>query len=415
MLKMASFTLDVTPPVGATMAYSVNKGAASPIYIRGILLDDGRTRSVLISCDFIYIWGEAWHAWRGRIAEAASTAKERVFLHSVHQHDSMRIVAHEDIEAPGFLQADLSYGEATLEKLVVAVRDAAAGGWKSIARLLTAERRMDQLASNRRLIGEDGKWFATRFSMCPDPKLRALPVGTIDPLLRTVAFGDAEGRILAALHFYATHPMTAYHRERACSDVPGAALEYAGEKIGPETFQMYFTGCSGNVTLGKYFLDDKEESLRVMGRRLGEGMVSNIARLEEKPLAGLSFREAGFEFPFDFDEPEGNRLGDAKRHLARDIGKWRRTALYRLSLGDRVHILSFPSEAVVEYQLYAQSLAPESFVACAAHGDSTYFYLPLARMFEEGGYEPSVSLATPEIEERLKTAIAEVLTTNHNQ
>lgn len=414
LLTMAAFTLDVTPPVGATMAFGVNKGTASPIYIRGILLDDGRVRNVLISCDFLYIWGQAWQTWRGRIAEAASTMKERVFLHCVHQHDSMRIVAHEDMEAPGSLRADLSYGEATLEKLVAAVRDAVEGEWKSIARLMTAERRMDQLASNRRLIGGDGKWFATRYSMCADPTLRALPVGTIDPLLRTVAFGDEAGRILAAIHFYATHPMTAYGREMVCADVPGAALEYAGEKIGAETFQMYFTGCSGNVTLGKYYLDDKEESLRMMGRRLGDGMVSNIVHLEERPLSALSFREVSFEFPFDFNEQEGNRLGDAKRFLARNIEKWRRAFLYRLSLGDRVHILSFPSEVVVEYQLYAQALAPEHFVACASHGDSTYFYLPTAWMFKEGGYEPSVSLATPEIEERLKTAIAEILTTNHN-
>ncbi len=284
-LKMATFALDVTPPVGAAMAFSVNKGTASPIFIRGILLDDGETRSVLISCDFIYIWGQAWHTWRERIAGAASTSKERVFLHCVHQHDSMRIVAHEDMEAPGFLRADLSYGETTLERLAATVRNAATGTWESITRLMTAERRMERLASNRRLIGKDGKWFATRFSMCDDPELRALPVGTIDPLLRTVAFGDEAGRILAAIHFYATHPMTAYHRERVSADVPGAALAYAEERIGAETFQMYFTGCSGNVTLGKYFLDDKEESLRVMGQRLGEGMISNVARLEERPLA----------------------------------------------------------------------------------------------------------------------------------
>lgn len=408
-MKYTTFQLEVTPPVGTPMAYSVCQGVDFPIFIRGVLLDDGINRAALVACDYIYIWGQAWLDWRRHIAAAAHMEEERVLLHCLHQHDSMRITASSDIqEAVGFLASDMGYAEGTIARLETTVREAAAAEWRVAAKLMVAERRMSGLAANRRII-EKGRCVATRFSMCDDPLLRARPVGKIDPLLRTIALADRNGKPLVALHFYATHPMTAYHRGLVSADMPGAALAYAENALNDEIFHMYLTGCSGDVTLGKYFLGDKEESLRVLGRRMGEGLVSNIQRLEERPLGAISFACAKFLFPFDWKENDTGLLREARRLLAQEREKWENASLYRLSLGEGVHILSFPSEAVVEYQIHAQSLAPEALVACASHGNSTYFYLPTATMFEEGGYEPTASLATPQIEERLKKALAELL------
>lgn len=407
-MKFTTFQIDVTPSVGAFMAYSVCQGVDSPIFIRGILLDDGINRAALVACDFLYIWGQAWLDWRRRIAAAAQIEEERVLLHCLHQHDSMRITATSDIEAVGFLTSDLGYAEQTIARLETTVRETAAAEWSVAAKLMVAEQRMSGLAANRRII-ENGRSVATRFSMCDDPRLRARPVGKIDPLLRTIALADNNGRPLVALHFYATHPMTAYHRSLVSADMPGVALAYAESTLGDGIFHMYLTGCSGDVTLGKYFLGDKEKSLRMMGCRMGGGLVSNIQHLEERPLGPISFARAEFLFPFDWTEKETSLLEEAKRLLAKEQEKWENISLYRLSLGEGVHILSFPSEAVVEYQIYAQSLAPEALVACASHGNSTYFYLPTAAMFEEGGYEPTASLATPQIEERLNKALVELL------
>ena len=42
---------------------------------------------------------------------------------------------------------------------------------------------VEKVASNRRILGPDGKVKVTRWTATRDPKIRALPVGTIDPEL----------------------------------------------------------------------------------------------------------------------------------------------------------------------------------------------------------------------------------------
>jgi hypothetical protein len=74
-----------------------------------------------------------------------------------------------------------------------------------------------------------------------------------------------------------------------------------------------------------------------------------------------------------------------------------------------VTILHLPGEAFVEYQLYAQSLRPEDFIATAAYGELGPEYLCTDKALSEGGYEPTWSFVGPPSEARLKAAIYESL------
>ncbi|MCC7299940.1 MAG: hypothetical protein IT583_02545 [Verrucomicrobia bacterium] len=425
VLQIAFFKVEVTPPIGAQMAYGVNKKIDTPIFIRGIVIDDGYSRTVIASCDFIYIWGQSWFDWRKAIADAAGTSEDRVFLHSIHQHDSMRIAPqwNEFYRKFGKEAVSEEYCRKTMEKLRQAVTAAVNGKWQGVTRLMTAENRLSGLASSRRILDENGKWIASRVSMCNDPKLNDLPVGTIDPLLRTIAFAGEDGKIIAAMHFYTTHPMAAYRREMVSQDVPGVALDYAEKEFGKGVFNMYLTGCGGDITFGKYYLGDKEKSLEVLGGKLGKGIVYNLQKADEKPMGKLSFSSAEFEIPLNPEITEEAMLkraengvdgnpdlgGISRLIIVRNWQKWKKCSVSRLSIGTDVHLLSLPSEVCVEYQLYAQSLVPEKFLACAAYGNGTYHYIPTAKMFSEGGYEPNSSITTPEIESRLKQAIYTVL------
>jgi hypothetical protein len=71
--------------------------------------------------------------------------------------------------------------------------------------------RVDRVASNRRVARDaQGRVRAMRLSSCTDPELIALPEGTIDPELQTLAFYGEDGRKVVAAHYYATHPMSFY-------------------------------------------------------------------------------------------------------------------------------------------------------------------------------------------------------------
>ncbi len=429
-LRVAPFLVDVTPPVGHPIAYGVNRKVDSPLYVRGVVLDDGAGRAVLAAVDFIFLWGGAHRQWRRLLGRAAGAPPARVLVHAVHQHDSVLPAPEMDalLRAHGFAgYLDPAYWARISGELADAVRRAVRpgrrGAWRAVAALATAERRAARLASNRRLVGPDGKVWAMRFSMCSDPKLQRQPVGKIDPLLRTIGFVSRGGGLIATLHFYGSHPTCSYRRDRVGSDVPGAALRRLEKATGGEGVHVYFTGCGADVTFGKYTYARKARSLAVLGRRLGEAMVANVRALEPQARAPLAFAHARFELPL-------NRACTATAHrrglkaagsrqlanfharrlvLLRKWKQWRRPRISRLSLGPAVHVLSLPGECVVEYQLYAQRLLPEHFVGCAAYGEGHYFYLPTAAMYAEGGYEPTRGVYTPAIERSIKGAIERVL------
>lgn len=429
-LKIAPFCVEITPPVGTPLAYVPNDKEDSPIYVRGLVFDDGQTRAVWAVADIIFYWGKAYHETRALLAKAAQTTVAKVFLHAVHQHDSMRFATELNACYQRFnaVCIPVDYYQGVNRDLRLAVEKAVrprGGTWRRVARVSTAERRVAGLAANRRILDEHGKCRAMRFSMCADDALKREPTGVIDPLLRTVAFHDRVGRLIAAMHFYASHPMGAYRRNQVGSDVPGVARDYVSRCTDPDALHLYFTGCGGNVTFGKYHLNS-DETIRVLGERLGRYMLDNMHGLIDVPIGPLSFKTARFEIPLKADMNDAllSRKIEAARNPAEACGpgmgmitlkhwkRWSRPSVSRMSIGPDVHFLSLPGETVVEYQLYAQGFIPEQFLAAAAYGDCTYGYIPTAAMYDEGGYEPERgAICSRDVEPRYRKAIAAVLQT----
>ena len=70
-----------------------------------------------------------------------------------------------------------------------------------------------------------------------------------------------------------------------------------------------------------------------------------------------------------------------------------------------------PGELFVEYQLTAQKLRPDLFVAMAAYGDYSPGYIGTEIAYSQGGYEPSprASKVAPEVEHVLMNAVRKLL------
>jgi hypothetical protein len=79
-----------------------------------------------------------------------------------------------------------------------------------------------------------------------------------------------------------------------------------------------------------------------------------------------------------------------------------------LDLGG-ARILHLPGEPFVEYQLFARDQRLDLAVCVAAYGDGGPGYIPTARAFQQGGYEPTVALAAPDSEMVLQAAIRQLL------
>lgn len=416
-LKAVRFRVDVTPPIGERIAYSLIEKPGDPIYVSGIILDDGGTKAAWISCDFIYIRGEAVNRWKTAIAQVIGCPPENVMLHSVHQHDAPLILP-EQFDGPGersltaktMTSASKAYCDRTVASVCDAVSEAVKGVWTPIVRIATAEQRVSGLGAARRLVDESGVCVGVRWSRCSNEQHRSWPVGEIDTLVRTICFEGPGGAKFVALHFYATHPMAAYLRKKVGPDVPGAAIQFAQKKT-PELMHIYFTGCGGNVTFGKYNSTGDQVAIDSLGQRLGQAFLTNLDCLVERKIGPIRFVRSTLDVPFDMARLE-NANPDNRDYTKRTLDLWKKATVTRFSLGNDVHVLSIGmGEVCVEYQLYAQSLVPDQFLATAAYVNGVYEYTPVAKAFPEGGYESSARACPvkPEIEQRLKAAIGETL------
>jgi hypothetical protein len=270
--------------------------------------------------------------------------------------------------------------------------------------------KVERVASNRRILGSDGKVQYVRYSSCRVPEAIAAPEGTIDPLVRVISFWNGEAPV-AVLSYYATHPQSYYGQG-------GAAL--------PGVPHVHFNGAGGNVAAGKYN-DGSPERRAELAARLAAGMSEAWNATRRVPLAGGDFdwRTREVELPLRSTlADEGPMLallenaGAAPRErarAARDLAWARRVKAHRpIQLSclrlPGVSLVHMPGELFVEYQLAAAQMQPAATVCMAAYGDYGPGYIGTERSYAEGGYETGyVSLVAPEVERVLKDGMAELL------
>jgi len=425
-LHLATFAADVTVPIGHPLCggwIEPARAVDDPLRALGVVLLGMGQPVVLCAVDWCGLRNDAHLEFRKALAKAAHTVLDHVTVHCVHPHNA----PFADIEAERLIQAtekpatslDLKFFAKAVEKTADAAKDSLAKT-APFTHIGTGRAKVDKVASNRRIVGDDGKVKYSRTSATKDPKIRDEPEGLIDPWLKTLSFWDGD-KAVAALHWYATHPMSYYGDGRVSADFAGLARQKRQEDDA-KIFQVYFNGCGGNVTAGKYN-DGAKENRPVLRDRIYDGMVAAWKATEKQPVKSWEWRvepvklaprkEANFGEEASKKALEDPKLAASRRNNAAFQLAWlkridRPIDVTCVDFGKTL-LLHLPGESFIEYQLKAQEMRPDAFVAVAAYGDGGMGYIPPARAFLEGGYEPSVALAAPETEEVLHKAMAKVL------
>jgi hypothetical protein len=364
--------------------------------------------------------GRAMLELRDALSRGAGIPAERVAIHCVHQHDAP-LLDFEIEQLLGVGTFPRAWWDGLLETAGQAAREAT-GRAAEVTEVGHAEARLRGCASNRRILGADGRVRGMRWSRCQDPELVAEPVGVIDPMLRTVAFRGPGGRLLGSMSFYATHPQVSSGRGIYSADAPGEAIRLVTERAGGGA-HAFFTGAGGNVTAGKHTsLTDLEGNLSRCGGILGDGIVRSLAGMRWEEAEDMAWQSQSFPFPAaeckraslraELADPS---VAPARKRIAAPVlgaMEYVGSTPYRLSmlsLGS-ASIIFMAGEPFVEYQLFAQSLVPERFLAVAANCGDDFLYLPTAAAFPQGGYEVDFfRWCTPEIQERLEGALRSLL------
>ena len=391
-LRVATFDVDATPPVGYMMAYDpVVRLDAMTLRCRGVVLLGQAEPIVLCAVDWIGIANEAHDAFRERLAKAAGTTPDRVAVHTLHQHDAPlcdflaeRLLKEAKAKYLGELNGD--FCRQTLAKAAAAVKASLAlakpvthCGWGAAA--------VKRVASNRRIFGPDGKVRAVRYTTCADPKLRAEPEGVIDPELSMLSFWNGDTP-LAVLSYYACHPQSYYRMGIPSPDFPGIARFIRQQSV-PEALHVHFNGAGGNIGAGKYN-DGSRENRMELALRLADGMKrawDGTKKFAVSP-GDIGWKVEQVALPVAKHLDEAKLMADvakgsvppvavpAAERLAflRRSNSGHEIDLAQLAIGD-VRVLHMPGELFVEYQLAAKQMRPKLKVAMAAYGDYGMFYI----------------------------------------
>jgi hypothetical protein len=402
--ELFTFSADVTPLVGHPCmggGIAPVKSVADPLEAIGFVLRGGSLpRPVAyVSVDWCEIRNDAYEAWRDAIAKAIGTEPLNVIVTAVHQHDA----PVSDLTAEKMLEenrctgriCNLAFHELVVKRVARAAAAALKKSPKRATHISMGRAKAERLAANRRFVQEDGSISYNRTSASKDPQAHKADEGTIDPYVKVLGFWDDDEPLLA-LSSYAIHPMAHYGKGEVSADFVGMARR-GRQKALPDVVQIYASGCSGNVTAGKYN-DGDPANRAVLAGRLEAAMAAAWEGSRREPLETAVLRIQPLRFKAR--EDEGFTEADLKKKLAdheQPFGQclaamglsWRKRlasglpiALPTLDLGPAL-LSAVPGEAYVEFQLLAEKLRPDRFVMTLGYGDAATGYIPTAFQLAE--------------------------------
>jgi hypothetical protein len=427
-LTVSTFATEITPPVGHPCmggGIAPVKEVVDPLFAHGFVLRGAGKPVAVVALDWCEVRNGAYDLFRARIAKAVGTDPVRVVLSSVHQHDAP--IA--DTEAQQLLEkhkargavCDLAFVEKAAGRVADAARDAL-GAARPVTHFGTGEAKVERVASNRRYTDAGGTVRHNRMSAARDPKVRDADEGTVDPFVKTLSLWDGDAPLLG-LSAYATHPMSYYGKGGVTADFVGTARKLRQADT-PGVFQMYASGCSGNVTAGKY--NDGDPANRpVLAERLRAGMAAAWKATKKTPVTAAAFRsvplalEARSTAGFSEDELT-KRLRDDPKPFGQCLAALGLSWKHRCDAGVPIDVpvldlggaalLLLPAESYVEYQLAAQQARPDAFVVVAGYGECGPGYVPIERAWKENDSNLSDwCWVNPGSEKRVTDAIAKAL------
>ncbi|MCA9065762.1 MAG: hypothetical protein KDA96_21985 [Planctomycetaceae bacterium] len=430
-LRISTFSEQITIPPGhrcmgilPTRAVDVT----DDLEARGIVILGAESPVVLVSLDWCEVRNESFDLWRDSLAAAAGTDRQHVLLSCIHQHDApvtddgaQRYL--DEAGMPPHALFDTQFQRDCIERVSMALRDSLQSR-QVITHVATGAAPVEGVASSRRVVHPDGRVDYDRYSSSAGNEfMRNAADGPIDPMVRVVSF-HAGDKVIASMFSYATHPMSSYGKGHVSADFPGVARRLLAENpsVG---FCVYFSGCSGDVTAGKY--NDGSASMRgILGERLATGMQAacHNARKEQVTSGSLQFRCESLSLPF-IEDQEFHRDELLKELASEDADEGKRIlAAMALSTRDRIEakqpidvpcveigsavILLLPGESFVGYQLDAQAMRPDRFVMCFGYGECWPGYVPTRQAFDEN-FSHGWRWVSPDAPEEMQRCLRKLL------
>jgi hypothetical protein len=191
----------------------------------------------------------------------------------------------------------------------------------------------------------------------------------------------------------------------------------------PRVPQLYASGCSGDVTAGKYN-DGAPPQREILACRLHAAMAEAWNSTKREPLAAVGFARVPLDLPWRTESRFARRaleavIADPKKgeiariHAAMTLASLNRVEAKRpidvvaLRLGSASLVL-FPGETFVGHQLAAQAAARGRFLFPVGYGECWPGYVPTDAAFKDG-FEDTWLWVSRDAPARLSAAVERLL------
>lgn len=380
-MKIAFFTEDITPEIGVELAgYGLgykSEALLSALHMSGLLLDDGRSRLLLLSFDLLGLDGWYIRKIRQACAELLGLPESAVMLNCSHTHSGpeTRSLAVKPE------QLNQSYLDWLEKKILQAVEGM---GTFHDCELAFYSMKVDE-NRNRRYVSADN-----RASFLPHRReLVPLSQELADQELGLLIFYQTKSaRPLYVIGNYAAHPLAAHGPGlgglRISADYPGFFKDYVKSETGAEC--MFISGAGGDLV-------PKEDELgldaaRRMGVNLGKAALAGIIDAARNParfnmpqcLLGSSIRS--------FTVPLRNKYKNCPKRLPAEYLGSDDVSLeiQCFAIGD-ICFVGVPGELCCELGLEIKWHSPFRKTFIAYNATAYFSYIVPANFMVSGGYE----------------------------
>jgi len=429
-MKAGVAAVDITPPVGIAMGgFAVRKegarGVHDPLYAKALVLEEGEEKLALVTCDLLGLNRSTVARIRKLVGEATGMPGERVAICFSHTHSG---------PAPGRLYEIEELREG-LEELWGEVLPYYIAGAVRMALDDVKEAEVG-VGVGEAVIGVNRRQWKGEVVIGENPE------GPVDPQVGVIKVDRKEGSS-AVLMQYACHGVVLGGDNLLISaDYPGYAVKVLEDAYGGDVVGLFANGCGGNI-------NPKERGSFEAAERLGRILAGEAMKVaqEVRPCEGLKVARREVFLPLKelppLEEAEGRareleeKVKDAEgseqitglwgelvhaRHTVMIINELRATQrpevlergemeseVWGVRLGDAALVL-LPGEVFVEIGLEVKERSPFEMTLVSAYcNDYSVSYVPTARAYDEGGYEPRWARVAPGADRVLVDAALELL------
>ncbi len=255
-----------------------------PLLAKALVLDDGRTRAVVVALDLGGASASTVAKLRAMLREELKIEEANVLVGASHNHHTQGQVAKD-----------------LLQRTVEAVRRALAG--MVPVRIGAGAGREDRITMNRRLRLKDGKEWTIRRANPSPPDRDVVAVGPLDPEIGILRLDRMDGRVLAVLYNFAGHPYGGVPNGGVTADLPGFASRVLEQSF-DGAVALFLQGAAGDVTPIRYKDVDSPPPTERLGTMLGLSTLAAVKKIGTEPEGTLRMVSRTVKLPrrTDIDE-----------------------------------------------------------------------------------------------------------------